>query len=472
MDKAYDTIIQSKVTAEKAAKNGNHEANRYTCLYCHEEVILAAGVIVAPYFKHRSGNNNKECDDYVRTCGESSTDLPFQYSKADFYFNKDKKIFSLELCFSNDEIIVYEQDNAAFELRTPNSEQAFSTILINKKNFIADIPTPIHLKIFSYNYFLSDTLYCKNNECKVFKAWSRPTIFKMQGNDGNKMKLDRSTVLYTEVFYCFIFQHQHITLQSIISLDGIQAEEPLIFETMGEKFLGIPLTIVNRTDQAVRALEGWGYKLETSETLTLLWPPANQVNGISLIDTETVFLFSSFELKKSEKINVYPTDIIKISNNLSRVRIKSKVYITNRNSEIIIDKNKHTSHAFDNITIVKESTNKYTVPNDDTYFLYSRLGIKRLSKGQSVYLTPQSEIRHFFFGYLVGCIYPEKQKELTGELLLSDMLNHYKRKEKFYESMFDFNALTETASRYIITECKTTGFINPVVKQFIIEGNL
>ena len=71
MQKAFDTLLQTVVTAESAAINSDNETFRYECLHCGEEVFLAAqdSVYKATHFRHRSGNNDKDCDFYLSQFG-------------------------------------------------------------------------------------------------------------------------------------------------------------------------------------------------------------------------------------------------------------------------------------------------------------------------------------------------------------------------------------------------------------------
>ena len=84
----------------------------------------------------------------------------------------------------------------------------------------------------------------------------------------------------------------------------IKVDDTFQFETMGRKFLGKVLTIKDKTTQINSFVTSWGYQLEVSETLTLLWPPAALLNEVSMIDSNAVFLFSSFELEAHGNINV------------------------------------------------------------------------------------------------------------------------------------------------------------------------
>lgn len=53
--KAYDTILQSEVSAVLAAQNSGFEPYRYECACCGEEVYVAAAysTSIEAHFRHR-----------------------------------------------------------------------------------------------------------------------------------------------------------------------------------------------------------------------------------------------------------------------------------------------------------------------------------------------------------------------------------------------------------------------------------
>lgn len=477
MLKAFDTILQSEVSADLAAKSGGFEPYRYECACCGEEVYVAAAysTSMVPHFRHRSGNNDVECENYLGQYGTISIDSRSRKSnreRAEFYFEKSNKIFSLGLRFSGDEINAYEQHNVVFELRSSAAEQAFFTLPINNTNFAPDAPTLIPINRFSFSYFLSNTLNGTKRKYDFFKSGNTPIFFKLQGNDSDyKAKLVRGAVLYTNVPYFVAFQNQYSTPYDVRFPGEIQVDDTFRFETMGRKFLGKVLTIKNKTTQIDALVLSWGYQLEASEMLSLLWPPSALVDDVSIIHSDYAYLYSSFELQAHGNINVHSEDIYSITNGVSKVSIKPKTKVFKKNAEIIIDKSEQHSSGFDEIPSTGSSASTYTVPDDSVYFLFNRSGVKPLSKGQSISLTPHSEIRRYHFGYLIDHIYPRQQEKLTGELLLNDILAHCKRTEAFDRNIFSSHLLSNTASQYI-EKCEVSGLINSVAKQYIEEERL
>ena len=479
MRKAYDTFLQSEVSADLPAKSGSLEPYRFECAHCGEEVRLAAvgSISMVPHFRHRSGNNDVECENYLGQYGAISTDSHSRKSKnerAEFYFDKSTKMFCMGLCFSDNEITVHEQNITAFELRASAQEQAFYTLQINHKNFSPNDPRMIPIMRFSNNYFLSNTLNGIKRKHEIFKSISTnaPTFFKIQGNDENyKAKLVRSKVLYTNVQYFAAYQSQYTVPYDSSLPNEIRVDETFQFKTMGRNFLGKNLVFKNKTAHIDSLVMSWGYQLEASETMTLLWPPAVQVDDVSVIESDTVFLFSSFALQAHGNINVHSEDIEKVSCNISKVSVKAQTKVYKNNVEIIIAKDKQHSIGFDDLQIVERYESAYDVSNDSTHYLFSRSGVAPAGKGQSISLFPGCVIRRYMFGYLDACIYPRKHDEMTGEQLLNDLVSHYKRTETFTANVFDLCDLSEIAFQYL-GKCELSGLINSAAKQFIMEGRL
>lgn len=477
MRKAYDTILQSEVSAVLAAKNSGLEPYRYECACCGEEVNIAAAYStnVEAHFRHRNGNNDVECENYLGQYGAISTDSRSRRSKrerVEFYYNNRSKTFSIGLRFSAEEINSFEQENVDFEIRTKDSAIPFYSLSINSSHFSPDVPTLVALNYFSFSYYLSNTLGGIKRKYDFIKPGnSTPTFFKLQGNDSDfKAKLIRSTVLFTNIQYFVIFQNHYSTPRDIELPDEILVNETVRFESMGYKFLGKALSIQKKTVRSDEILNSWGYQLESSESITLLWPPSPVVNDVSLITSEEAFVFTSFELQAHGNINVHPTDIFKVNHGISRILVKPKTKIFKKNAEIVIDKVEQPIDNYSLLTTSKSRASKFTVPDDgDSYFLFNRFGVTSLNVGQVVLLTPKSEIRRYNFGYLTGCFYPDQNKKLVGEALLQDILMHCKRTEALDLNVFASLKMSSVALRYM-DKCMGSDSINVVAKQHIMEG--
>jgi len=473
MRKAYDTVLQCEVSADLFAEIGGFEPYRYECACCGEEVRIAAAESssMVTHFRHRSGNNDIECENYLGQYGLVSINSGSRKSdreRAEFYFESTSKTFSLGLRFSEKEIFDYEQRNVNFELRTAVAENAFQALRINSTNFYPDMATMIPLNKFSLSYYLSNTHSGANRKYDFFKPQNAPAFFKVQGTDTDfRAKLVRSNVLYTNTEYFVVLQSRYFEYQ----FDAFNIDTTFSFDTMGRRFAGIRLSIQTRTTQIDSLISSWGYRLEASESLSLLWPPASLVEDTSIIAFDYAFFYSTFQLQAHGNINVHADAITKLSSGLSKVSILAKTKVFKKNAEIAIDKGEQQLPLFDKLDVLKLTANNYIVPNDCLCFAFGHDGVSPLSQGQSVLLTPQSRVRHYRFGYLTKEISNRQQEVLNGPALLNDMLAHYKRDEHFEKSYYASLALNETASEYI-RACEVSGRINSAAKSFITEGRL
>jgi len=479
MRKAYDTFLLSEVSADLAAKVGSFEPYRYECAHCGEEVRLAAigSISRASHFRHRSGNSDVECEYYLGQYGAFSSDARSRKSKSDkgeFYFDSNTKMFYIGLGFSEDEIAAYEQLSTVFELRVKTQAQPIYSLHINRKNFTPDIQRIIPLDKFAYSYFLSNTLNGIKRKYEVFNNIGNitATFFKMKvGDSSYRAKLVRSSVLYTNIPYLVVYQNssQYWTPIDVYLPEEIRVESNFKFETMGKKFLGKVLNITSKTAQIDLLLSSWGYQLEVEETLTLLWPPAILLDDTAQIDADAAYLYSTFEIQAHGNINVHSEDIERISNGLSKVSVFTRTKVYKKNTELTIVKNEHIHDDYIVVPVARTIAKKYIVTDDNFYLFNCHSGVTSLSKGMVLQMTPESEVRHYRFGYLNEIISTKKHPTISGDSLLQDILMNYKRTEIFkwkdYESLY----LSQVAFKYIET-CEKHGQINSAVKYFIEEG--
>ena len=472
MDRAYDVFLKTIVFANSIGEVRGRNQKHYKCPCCNEDVVHAFSKKITSYFKHRDGNNNAECENYFKQETVQNTDQRSSKNRnerIEFYFDYNKKMFFLGIRFNDKKIDDYERKAASLELLTSRNEKAISPLKINNLNFFPNTLTMIPIEIFSFSYFFKT--YCnltwenEYEECEVFKINNNPTFFKILSNDdiNLKAKLVCKEILYTNVPYLAIF-HNHSLIQQNSSIpDDIEINDSFTFETMSRWFMGIYLTIKNKASKTTALLSSWGFNLETSETLTLLWPPASVVNDVFLINFDYAYIHSSLK---------FLSEIEYVMNSVSKHSFsKPRKYINHKNIEFRIAIDKRSPINLFSLPISKKFENVYKVPDNKQHFLFNRSGVKQIREGQSVSLTPASIIKCYRYGYLESCIYPMIQADLTGEQLLNDILTHYKRTEVYNENVFDSLELSETALKYIIN-CKTTGLINSAVMNFIKEDRL
>lgn len=476
MQKAYDTILQSEVSADLAALNSVFEPYRYECACCGEEVAIAAvnSRKMVPHFRHRNGNNDIECENYVGKYGAINIDPRSRKSnreRAELYFDKNTMTFNIGLRFTSEEISMYEQRNAILELRSSFKHQPLLNLKINSTNFAPDTLTTFPIDKFSSSYFLSNTINPSVREYVFFKPDNTPLFFKIQGNNSNfKAKLVNSAIVYTNTPYLVVFQGQYLQQQAIRFSNDVEIDNIFTFRTMNKQFKGQVIIIKNINHQIESLLSSWKYQLEPSETLVVLWPPVVLVDDVSVIFSDHGYIYTSFELQAHGNINVHSEDIYRCTKEISKILIKHNTKIFKQNAEITLDKRQQHNQTLDKLKLTESYASKYNVQDNITTFLFGSFGTKRLNRGQTVLLTPKDQIKRYYFSYNIGRIYPLPQEEDKGEQLLTDILSHYKRTESFDKKSFLSTVeMSNVAARYI-ENCESSGIINPVARIFIEEG--
>lgn len=223
MLRAFDTLLQTTVSANAAAANSDNEAFRYECLCCGEEVFLAAqdSIYKATHFRHRSGNNDKDCELYLGQYSVSPSSPLKRNKKAnrvEFYYNNIHKGFYVSFRFSEAEIAAYESLGACLEVRSSRSLRPFLSQEINHTIFMMTPQKSICWKMYASSYYISNTLNNIKREYSLFGT-TGPTFFKIQGEDTDYIaKYLKSKSLYTNVKYYIAWPGQNTA----------QIREPLI----------------------------------------------------------------------------------------------------------------------------------------------------------------------------------------------------------------------------------------------------
>jgi hypothetical protein len=217
-------------------------------------------------------------------------------------------------------------------------------------------------------------------------------------------------------------------------------------------------------------LSSWGYQLETAETLTLLWPPAVLAEDVSLISTDTAYIYTTFELQPHGNINVHSEAISKITDGLTKVVVNPRIKVYKKNAELMIETHLHGPNVRTELETVHKSSAKFQA-SDDSSFLFNCAGVFHLSKGAVAQMTPNSKVNHYSKGYLDEVILPADPTAISEEQLLQNALIHYKRTEPLNWDDFESYDLSQTAFHYI-ENCEKTGLINSAAKLLIKEGRI
>lgn len=479
MRKAYDTLLSDYVDADTAAKSGGFEPYRYECACCWEEVHVCAADSKnqVTHFRHRSGNNNVECENYL---GNRSAIICKALSrknardKIEFYFSSTTNMFSIGVKFNAEEIAGYEQIAASFQVRNAFTTKPTISIPIKSSRFLPGISELIPLNEFSWGYYVSSTNDFQQRKYEVFRKDGRgnlyPSFFKIQANDDSNFlaKLVRTDTLYTNTTYLIVFTHQYCTLSF---QKDVQVGKIIRFRTMGKDFSGIIVTFINKTESIEQQLEVWKYKLEANETLSLLWPPSPQADDLFFIKTKYAYIFSSFYIHAHGNININSEDITRLRDGVSIIAVADQTKVFKKNAELILTKHEESVSEYDIIHIAKDVSKKYIAPDSETY-LFNRSGVSQMNKGMSATLVATSEVRHYSFGYLDHIITAaNKLLPWDSDRVLNEILIYYKREQAFNRSDFESLDLSSTAAQYIESCCKS-GKINSAAKRLIEEGRL
>lgn len=470
---AYDTFLQEVVSSELAAQNSADEPYRYECACCGEEVFIAAKYSnsMVAHFRHRSGNNDVDCENYLGKYGlirVKSESQKRDREKVEYYFNSTTKCFYIGLRFNESEIENYEKENVSLEIRSRKDAEPFFSQKITGASFMPNYAKMVMLETFSPVYFISNSFNPNKRPHIIFRE-NIPSFFKIQGEEKEfTAKLVRSEALYTGVRYFVALVGGNGAQLKLRKLPGVKIEQEFDFISMRNHVWASVITIVNKTTEIETIFEQWGYKIDTPESLTLLWPPSYEIDGINFIPTAEAFLSSSFRLQPCGNINIGSESIQVIDANITKIKVDKHIKVLRKNAEIEISVQNANLFLKEN-DVNEQFAEKFIVPKDNRYYLFSDSGIRMLTHGEDVVLPIKSYICEYSNGRLIRTIKAVGDTELTGEDLLIDIMKHYKVSESYKSISID--GKPDFMVKYI-NGCKKIGKINSLVKKYIEEGRL
>ncbi|AMC93642.1 hypothetical protein AOC36_06470 [Erysipelothrix larvae] len=481
MLKAFDSVLQISVFADSVEDNSDYEPLRYECLHCGEEVKIAAAdsSSMVAHFRHRNGNNDIECEKYLGHLDNSKLVHLFPKKKkikCDFYYNNFNKSFYFGVTFSDEEISKFEKERSHLIIYNHYNKSQKKKVAINHTFFSPNSVAKIEVDFFSNQYELSNPYYNYSDVKKIFNSNSRPTFFKMLGDEPKyKAKLVLSKTLYTNIPYFITYQELYSSPMDINYPQEIKTPMlPTYFRTLDRNFIGRVVRFTKRSQEVMNLIRSWGYELEDSETLTLLWPPAINQNNKYLVNTNFSYLYSSFDLKFRRNINIDEDNIRRHEKGITRVCFDSDLRINSKNIDVVLATHQDTSTDFDQITFSKHEASIFKVPSftgSESYHLFNSSGVHKLNSGQKVILTKGSTIKCYSGNRLCGVVYPRQRLVNSKKLILADILKYYKRTECIRDGEFDGFEICEEAKKYVYG-CYEKKQINTVVKQYILEGKL
>lgn len=477
MQKAFDNLLKTDVSADDAALRSNG-AYRYKCRHCHEEVILAAqySKYRSPYFRHKNGNNNKECEWYDQYDSVSfSEKFKSKYKNVDFYYDNNTKCFYIVFNFSEEEITNYENLGAKFEIHDKFNSKPFFEKTINRGNFKGGIPREFILEKYASPYYISNTSSNqKPDACCVFN-YNRPSFFKVLSGDSNcdefRAKFVKSESLYTNIKYFVVWEGQNTAYIKLKNIDGVSIVKDLGFIKLGSaKVYCFIVEFGNKNSILDNLLRKWEYNLDYPKNISLLWPPAYEQYDEHVVSSSPLYLYSTIELQGMRNVCTINEDISKIQSYVTRVSLADLLRIHEKNSEILIRKgNLPQDHIEPVVTEYAEFFDYNDAENPNSFYLFSNYGVEKLKLGQKVFLTPDSYIAEYRSNLLVRLIYFSNLTETSLEESVSEALSNFWITEEYQDLDLNLGSMPQSIKDYI-DKCKKTKRINTAVKKILESG--
>lgn len=432
MDKAFDNILQIEVTADDAVNNMRFEPYRFQCLFCGEEVRIAAPFSkkVIPHFRHAWGNNGNECSAYFGNGYVLSmkNNRILARENADIVYNNDKKIFEIRIRFTESQIDHYESLGAAIEIRARDKKEPFKSIKINHRNFVDDYPLALSLDHYSDYYIVSidnkDRLY-------EFISLDKPTFFKVQGNsDFHTAKRvsssEEETILFTDTRYIIVSFNPY-DIERIASIKQDISYERFDIRVMdGVCFYAAEFAFYKITDEIIILLQSMKCRIERHDSICILWPPCSQKDGIYYSSSKQIIISSSYEIYPRCGNNLNNEQITKINDLTYKILSDDITRIIRKNNEMEI--------RFDNTRVENQDVvckiqylDVFKVPEDGVFVCVDIDSMCTLLKGQRVHLIPKRKIVKFKNNVPIEIIYPSTQKQISDEQIAQEKKMFYWR---------------------------------------------
>lgn len=475
MNKAYDAVLQSEVDAAVIAKTSYcflGDRFRYQCLCCGEEVYLAAvdSSERSPHFRHRRGNNDTECERYLGQPGAVEHFVLLRRHKQEhieFCFNRDRMTFEICASFTEEELQAYEKENNRLTVSSKYYAEPFFSIPLSKEAFISGGKSYFTITEFSTDYFVS--FNSGFNRCTyqdVMRAPGKINVFRVRMQDEH-CRHQTSSLLYTDTEYIGISENEEV-LQELASLEYVISEELFSFVTGNRVFYRLQFYVKRAEFSVLRFFQQHDYQIETSEVFSILWPPVYTEDSGSICAGDTVYVHSSFELIPHGNMSVDGTFAREISRDLLKLHIDDEVIIHEKNIDICIQRERKLELETVPEEPVTTYSDRYTIPDQYSYFLFDQNGCTRLTPGSNVYLSESDRIVGYKNGHIKAfvCACP-KEKTSTSQLI-NNILKYHPQSEPFEPDDFMDITTDETVLSYL-ENCYRSGQINTVIKRYIKE---
>ena len=294
-------------------------------------------------------------------------------------------------------------------------------------------------------------------------------IYRINKQDEHYKK-NMSGLIYTDVEYVAISESK-MNVKELVGLYGIEVvKDESNFVTMGRTFYVVEFVVRKENYEIKRYFQKHGYKIETSESLEILWPPMYSTDTTLVTTADTIDVSSSFRLIPHGNINIVG-DKIEEDGGVYKISIDTRTIINEKNIDVLIVKNNVLCHDYSGKEPELIYLNKFNVPNDYDYFLFSKDGCVRLISGSNVYLTQGDKIIGYKNGLIKVYINGVPDNVSSLEKRINDIVKYHPQSEPFVPDEFMNIEVNDIILNYLET-CYRSGVINSTVKRYIEEKKI
>ncbi len=492
MDKAYDKRTKREVFAKDLTIR-DKDMYRFKCLACDEYLTLSAvgSKKQSPHFRHKNGNNDKDCDYYIKfyqiNSGSGKYYLPDSENnkKSYIFFNSKKNNFEFGLFFYYDEIEELYNNDSKITIEQ-DSAKIYNKVPITKVPLVRNSFTYFKMK----NPFKDLKIFIDDKLTNVVKKIENKNLLFFQVKSNNLSKLISNTDnLYLDTEYIAMSKKRKKIkkLINLVSNDGNLKINEL--ETSGETFFwtNLKFEIINSNIDIF--LDSNGYNLKKSESIDIIWPPLYESNEELISMFDNLFLNSSFKLEKDKNTNASFEIIKSFKKEIYKLEITDPILIGKDNIDLKIFKDKYDDQKDDTKTfknlqarsckilesdsVFKESIDNYgnLLLRDYDYYLLNYCGIRRLYPGETVILKKNEKILGYEKRFKRIEILPDLKKELSMEDKILDAIRFYPKLGAYTNNEFKDYSANEFLKEYLKV-CQENGQINSVVKSYLEKGLL
>ena len=469
---AYDTYLETVVSADCVKVKSNEEPYRFICACCGQDVIIAAQESDSQtvHFRHKHGNNDTECEKYLGRYGVTGLSKSIKHfykdRQIDFYFSAHSKRIYLGIKFTDEELTEYQKSNSLLTIKCNRKSDPFLSKEINKTNFSSNHTERIGINIYSNEYFVG----IDNKAYRMYAVLKQniPAFFKLSESDTAFARYVKGETIYTQSVYYVLLPSGNKAEIALKKISSIEVLESFTFriDPYGETIYAVKVCFTQADDEVIRLLQKWEKQIINPSTLDLIWPPAFEYDEKTYANSDTLFFYSSFQFEPKKNINVSDDKRIeRLSNSLILVTNSSSLKIMRNNVEFSFILSEH-DYSYNELTPKVHQTDRVYIPRQGEYYLFSDSGTQKLFAKQNVYLTPDSYIREYKNSYLMKTILFQGYTPLSAEPLLYDILSNYHVLVPFDGAIDDM--YPEFLLDYL-QYCKAKGMINAAVVRCMKE---